>query len=645
MEKDIIVQWKNQLQSKLKREQLTALQEIGNSLAGSQENKEVYILQLINCDLSYFLSEILIYKLRLSTNLVIKIVCHLSEVPGFFKNDFFRYTRSFLRLLNSFPQNSPEDVLYQQSILHMNIIVLRRYVAVPIKKVFSPPINFKFFLNFNRAQIFHADFNDERFPKLGFVIAAGTLKCLDVSEKLEFVNAVVDILLYVDVNSNDKIYRDRKLLEILHNLKINAKDLLNADYFVRLSNFLHNIIRLLSATTESEVENSILLLITEKFMVIMKFILQDARDLQTVFYEIFLNLLHYILRLPAFSCKKYAILNRFLTLNGLNFLIFFASSFKDNPLSCKIIGLKSRVVLAQIMLHIVKLFYPSDTEFGENNKLLRGKFLNITFNCDFNPQAALIENIADLSRETLMFIVFKYFVMLKWNMLTKTKGELLSSMAFIIQVFQTRKISMDVGIISMLFYVYTSNYVYIKGNELLDKSSLTLMKYVRKTKIIIDFKFYKWWTFFNWRMAHKYKAVLSLLISPTCSEQFYDLTEDDLPAINITFIMAMFTNKKTPVENLEKLTRILCCCRLNLRDYGKLLTFYEKQKSAQDRRISINILNILCSTSTKLNKRLQNKVFDIAQKSLLTFTNLHERLLAIQLLVKSFKTQDSNQKK
>ena len=96
----------------------------------------------------------------------------------------------------------------------------------------------------------------------------------------------------------------------------------------------------------------------------------------------------------------------------------------------------------------------------------------------------------------------------------------------------------------------------------------------------------------------------------------------------------MFLNDKTQIGNHEKITRILCCVSLNIRDIGKLLTFCEKQAAVQDRRRSINALKIVYGSQNKLTPRLQQKICEIASKILEKSTNMEERLLAIQLFVK-----------
>ena len=88
-------------------------------------------VKLINSDLNYFLSEMLIYQHKASTGLVIMIMSHQSEVPEFFKNDFFRCIKPSLRLINSISKDcasddDAEEAYYKKNILAFNTIILRR---------------------------------------------------------------------------------------------------------------------------------------------------------------------------------------------------------------------------------------------------------------------------------------------------------------------------------------------------------------------------------------------------------------------------------------------------------------------------------------------------------------------------------------
>lgn len=132
MKLEALSQWKNDIQSRDKSVQLDTLEEIVHQINNLNLKCKNNYIKLINSDLNYFLSEMLIYQHRASTSLVIKIICHLSETREFFKNDFFRCIRSSLRLINSFStdcvsDNSLEEAHYKRDILTFNTIILKRY--------------------------------------------------------------------------------------------------------------------------------------------------------------------------------------------------------------------------------------------------------------------------------------------------------------------------------------------------------------------------------------------------------------------------------------------------------------------------------------------------------------------------------------
>lgn len=118
---NFLVQWKNQLNSKDKKAHLVALMELVelfNSV--DEEIIDSVLIQLINSDIFYFLSEIMTYHDKCAMCLINKIVCHLSEVEEFFKNDFFRILKGYTRVLHSFPSKQSKSIKiekYHQDIL------------------------------------------------------------------------------------------------------------------------------------------------------------------------------------------------------------------------------------------------------------------------------------------------------------------------------------------------------------------------------------------------------------------------------------------------------------------------------------------------------------------------------------------------
>jgi len=469
------------------------------------------------------------------------------------------------------------------------------------------------------------------------VITATSLTSLDsrIIEKLEFVNTVLDIFRLMQASFDDKIYQEKKLIEILKNFNFSKRDLLDVDYFVLVAKLFHIAINFLPATNEAD-DEILVKLIAEKFIIMIRFIVHETRGLSKSSYEIFLNLFYYIFTSITFNNVHQMILNYFLTLNGLNFLIYIANS-QDNSISGKLLELKARAAISEVMLQLLKIFLEVDDDDNDTLCQLREKYLKLILNANLDHQNLCIEKCDELSRESMLFIIFKYYVLLKWNKMSKSKGVLIASMAFIMETFRKKKIVMDKGIVSMVFYIYTTSFVNIKvkNNELVDNSSAILMKFVGTVNIIIDYNFLKWWFILEWKDRDTYQRLLTFLLSPKSTEEFKNLQESDLYPIDIKFLLQMFLNDKTPVENLEKVTRLLCIVSLNAQDIGKIQTFYEKKRTNQDRRRSIYALKILCaSNNNKLSILRQRKTCDLANKTLTQSTDMQEKLLAVQLLVK-----------
>lgn len=469
------------------------------------------------------------------------------------------------------------------------------------------------------------------------LIAAAYLTSTELNciEYLEFVNVALETL--YSSEPKEIAYRERKLVEIVGNVNLTGTDLFNVEHFVRVGRFFQNIIKFIPKQIQaSQRAQAIVNFIAVKFIRLIKFVLYETTNLEKINYEIFVSLFYTLCSSDAMTSVIHKILNQFLRYNGLGFLIYLAGR-KDESKSGKVIGVKSRLALAEVMLHILKLFHrvAEDDDYGESIAELREKYLEIVFNCDFYPQNMELENMDELTRETLIFMIFKYYMLLKYEIFMKSKGELLSTMAFIIEIFRMRKCPMDKGIVTMLLSIYTSNYVqiYVNDNQLLEKSTATLAKYVGKVNVIIDFHFFKWWMIHNWKQRKVYERLLNFLITPESVEDFQDISIVDLFAFDLKHLVNLFVNEKTPVENLEKITRVIAYFNLNLRDFQRLLTFYEKQRSAADRTRSIYALMILCVNYRELNARFLKKCRALGVKTLDSCTNIRERMLTIQLLV------------
>lgn len=123
-----ISRWKNLLESDSNKLRLIALIEMVEMLNGlePQNAKSVYGL-LIDSDICHFIAEIQSYRNKSALALINKIVCHLSEVQTFFANDFFRFFKSYLRILAFLPKSKMEsEENYHQNIFYtINIFVKR----------------------------------------------------------------------------------------------------------------------------------------------------------------------------------------------------------------------------------------------------------------------------------------------------------------------------------------------------------------------------------------------------------------------------------------------------------------------------------------------------------------------------------------
>lgn len=124
-----ITRWKTQLESEHKKLHLIALVEIVEMLNNlrAENAKTVYTL-IIDSDICHFIAETMSYREANALSLINKIVCHLSEIEDFFKNDFFRFIKGFLRIINFFPvtNHSPSEVKYHQDIFNCINIVVKR---------------------------------------------------------------------------------------------------------------------------------------------------------------------------------------------------------------------------------------------------------------------------------------------------------------------------------------------------------------------------------------------------------------------------------------------------------------------------------------------------------------------------------------
>lgn len=120
-----LTRWKIQLDSSDRKMYTIALLEIVEMLNHlNEEQKDGVNSLIVNSDICHFLSEKMSCEDKNAMVLTNKIVCHLSEVEGFFKNDFVRILKGYLRVINSLPTNVEEK--YRRDIFNCVSIFVKR---------------------------------------------------------------------------------------------------------------------------------------------------------------------------------------------------------------------------------------------------------------------------------------------------------------------------------------------------------------------------------------------------------------------------------------------------------------------------------------------------------------------------------------
>lgn len=128
---DILTYWKEELSSDDSERITAALVEIIEII---KKVKKAGICEtafeiLINSDLCHFLCEILSIESLYKTPFINVIICHLSESSNFFKNDFFRVMKYYLRLMTSMTDSSKADLQnyrYIDEIFRFMTLILMR---------------------------------------------------------------------------------------------------------------------------------------------------------------------------------------------------------------------------------------------------------------------------------------------------------------------------------------------------------------------------------------------------------------------------------------------------------------------------------------------------------------------------------------
>lgn len=94
-----------------------------------EEGLDSACILLINSDICHFLSEILSYHEKKAVKLISKIVCQLSETDEFFRTDFYRVLKGYLRVINSMPTSSSKEndtEIYHKDIFSCVGIIVRK---------------------------------------------------------------------------------------------------------------------------------------------------------------------------------------------------------------------------------------------------------------------------------------------------------------------------------------------------------------------------------------------------------------------------------------------------------------------------------------------------------------------------------------
>lgn len=127
---NFLTRWKIQLDSYDKRMNMVALLEMVEMFNKiSEEDRDALYLFLINSDICHFLSRIMSYHERHTMLLLNKIISHFSETDEFFKNDFYRILKGYIRVLNSFPPavtSKPERQTYHHNIFTCVTTLVKR---------------------------------------------------------------------------------------------------------------------------------------------------------------------------------------------------------------------------------------------------------------------------------------------------------------------------------------------------------------------------------------------------------------------------------------------------------------------------------------------------------------------------------------
>lgn len=117
---NFISRWKIQLEtSDIKKHVVVLLEVLEMFSKTKDEELKSFYLSLINSDICHFLSSIMSYSKRSAMYVLTKVISKLSEADEFFKNDFHRIIKGYLRVIHSIP--SATEITEDVEAYHQNI--------------------------------------------------------------------------------------------------------------------------------------------------------------------------------------------------------------------------------------------------------------------------------------------------------------------------------------------------------------------------------------------------------------------------------------------------------------------------------------------------------------------------------------------
>lgn len=124
---NFLTRWKIQLNSTDSKLRVIALTEIVEMLNNLPEELKYEISKLfIDSDICHFLSEIVTYRNVTLMSLTNKLVCYLSENEEFYRRDFFKILKGYLRVVAMFPAVPGDSEKHQIDIFTCINIIFKR---------------------------------------------------------------------------------------------------------------------------------------------------------------------------------------------------------------------------------------------------------------------------------------------------------------------------------------------------------------------------------------------------------------------------------------------------------------------------------------------------------------------------------------